>query len=77
VALAGGGDTLLVTNASGSVAFVRLGVDATVSATAADFPLLPNSRAMLGVNGLIATAATVLASGTGTVYFTRGDGSYV
>jgi hypothetical protein len=48
-----------------------------VTATAADMPVLPNSRAMLGVNSLIGYAAVVLASGSGTVLLTRGDGSYL
>jgi hypothetical protein len=40
-------------------------------------PVLPNSRVMLGVNPIIAYAAVVLASGTGSVLLTRGDGSYL
>jgi len=31
----------------------------------------------LSVNSLIGFAAAVLANGTGTVLFTRGDGSYI
>jgi hypothetical protein len=77
VALAGGGDSLLVTNASAATAFVRLGADPTVAATAADMPVLPNGRALLGVNPLITYAAALLTTGSGTVFFTRGDGSYV
>ncbi len=38
VPLIGGGDTLLVTNASASVAFVRVGSDNTVTATSSDPP---------------------------------------
>lgn len=77
VALAGGGESLLVTNASGSVAFVRLGNDKTVTATTSDTPVLPSTCILLGVNPLITTAAAVLASGTGDVYFTLGDGSSI
>jgi hypothetical protein len=32
---------------------------------------------MLGINTLITNAAVLLASGSGTVAFTRGDGSYL
>ena len=77
VALAGSGDTVLVTNAAASVAFVRFGADPSVAATAADLPVLPNSRVLLGVNGLITYAAAMLASGSGTVFFTLGGGSSI
>ena len=76
-ALTGGGETVVVTNTSASLAFVRFGADSSVSATSADMPVLPNSRAVLAVNPLIAYAAVVLTAGSGTVYLTRGDGSVV
>jgi hypothetical protein len=76
ILLAGGGDSVLVTNAAASIAFIRFGSDSSVTATTADLPVLPNSRAMVAVNSLIRNAAAVLASGTGNVYFTRGDGSH-
>ena len=37
---------------------------------------MANSRVMLSVNSLVSYAAAVLAAGSGTVLFTRGDGSY-
>ncbi len=77
VALAGGGDSVVVTNICTSLAYVRFGSDTSVVATLADMPVLPNSRVMLGVNPIIAYAAVVLASGTGSVLLTRGDGSYL
>jgi hypothetical protein len=75
IALAGGGDSVLITNAASSIAFVRFGADATVSANTGDMPVLPNSQILIAVNSLIQNAAAVLTSGTGSVYFTRGDGS--
>jgi hypothetical protein len=39
--------------------------------------VMANSRAMLSANSLVTHGAAVLASGSGTVLFTRGDGSYV
>lgn len=75
--LSGAGDTVLVTNASPAVAFVRFGADASAAAGPKDTPVLPNSRLLLGVNGLITHAAAVLASGTGQVFFTLGCGSVV
>lgn len=77
VALAGGGDSVVVTNTSPSLAFVRFGADPSVSASVADMPVLPNSHAMLSVNGLVSHGAAILAAGSGTVLFTRGDGSFV
>jgi hypothetical protein len=77
VALAGGGDSVVVTNTTGSLAYIRFGADPSVAASVADMPVLANSRAMLGVNSLIAYAAAVLVSGSGTVLLTRGDGSYL
>jgi hypothetical protein len=77
VALAGGGDSVVVTNTTGSLAYVRFGSDANVVATVTDMPVLPNTRIMLGVNSIIGYAAVVLATGTGGVFFTRGDGSYL
>jgi len=77
VALAGGGESVVVTNTAAALAFVRFGADPTVAASAADMPVLPGARVMLAANPLITYAAAVLASGTGAVLFTRGDGSYV
>ena len=77
VALTGGGDTIVVTNAATSLAYVRFGADSSVSATNADMPVLANSRVMLAANSLVTYAAAVLVSGTGTVLFTRGDGSFI
>ena len=77
VALPAGGESVVVTNTATSVAYVRFGANAAVSASASDMPVLPNSRVLLGVNPLISYAAAVLVAGTGSVLFTRGDGSIV
>ncbi len=77
VALAGGGDSVVVTNASASLAYVAFGADASVSAAASDMPVLANTKVLLSVNGLVQYAAGVLTNGSGTVLFTRGDGSYL
>ena len=77
VALAAGGESVVVTNTTAALAFVRFGADPTIAASAADMPVLPGARVMLAANPLITYAAAVLASGTGAVLFTRGDGSYV
>jgi hypothetical protein len=77
VALAGGGETVVVTNTTASLAYIRFGADPTVLATSSDMPVLAGSRVMLSVNSLVTYAAGALVSGTGTVLFTRGDGSFV
>jgi hypothetical protein len=76
-ALAPGGDTVVVTNASGSLAFVRFGADATVVASVADMPVLSNSKIVLSINSLISYAAAIIPSGSGTIMFSRGEGSIV
>jgi len=77
IALAGGGDSVVVTNTTASLAYVRFGADTSVTATKGDMPLLPNSKVMLSVNALIGYGAAILASGSGTVLLTRGNGSYL
>jgi hypothetical protein len=75
VRLTGGGDTIVVTNSSSSIAFVRFGSDSTVAASAADMPVLGSSKVLLSVNSLITYGAVIMPSGSGTIYFSRGDGS--
>ena len=77
VALAGGGESVVVTNITSSLAYVRFGADASVAASSADMPVMANAKVMLSVNSLVSYAAAVLVTGSGTVLFTRGDGSYV
>jgi hypothetical protein len=77
VQLAGGGDSVVVTNPTASLVFVRFGADPSVSASPVDMPVMANSKVMLAVNGLVNYAAAVFATDSGTILFTRGDGSYV
>lgn len=77
IQLSGGGESVVVTNPTGSLAYVRFGSDATVAASPADMPVLAASRIVLSVNSLISYAAAILTSGSGTVLFTRGDGSFL
>jgi len=71
----GGGESVVVTNPGTSLAYVRFGGDLSVTASSADMPVLPTSRVVLSVNSLITYAAAMLAGGSGSVLFTRGDGS--
>jgi hypothetical protein len=77
IALSGGGDTIVVTNPSTALIFVRFGSDATVAATNSDMPVLPNNRVVLAVNSLITYASAISSSASGTILFSRGDGSVV
>ena len=61
VALAVGGDSIVVTNTTASLAYVRFGADPSVSASVADMPVMANSRAMLSTNNLVTHGAAVLA----------------
>lgn len=75
--MSGGGDTVVVTNTTNALAYIKFGSDFTVAATTADMPILGNSRLILSVNSLITYVAAISPSGTGTVLFSRGDGSIV
>lgn len=77
VPLLGGGDSVVVTNATSAVAYVRFGTDSSVTASASDMPILPSTHAMLCINPLVSYGAGVLTSGSGSLLFTRGDGSFV
>jgi hypothetical protein len=75
--LAGGGDSVVVTNPSSTLAYIRFGADPTVAASISDMPVLPNSRVILSVNSLITYAAALAPSGSGSIMFSRGDGSII
>jgi hypothetical protein len=75
--LSGGGDSVVVTNTTTALVYIRFGSDPTVIASTADMPILSNSRLILSVNSLISYAAAICPSGSGSVLFSRGDGSIV
>jgi hypothetical protein len=75
IQLAGGGECVLVTNATSALAYIRFGSDPTVQATVIDTPVLPASRILLRCGPLVTYCAAILSSGSGAVLFTRGDGS--
>ena len=74
VALVGGGQAVLVYNASASVAFFRLGGASALSVGSSDTPVPPGSRMLVDAGPFVTNAAVMLSTGSGTVYFTRGDG---
>jgi hypothetical protein len=70
--LAGAGDVVLVTNLAASPAFVAFG-GSSIEAAPASIPVPAGGRLLLNI-GFSTYAAAVLASGTGNVHFTSGDG---
>ena len=76
VTLGGTGPSLLVYNGSSSTAFLSLGATTALTATTAGMPVPAASQVLLGIGATISAAAVVLTSGTGTVFFTRGSGSF-
>jgi hypothetical protein len=74
--LVGAGEAVLVYNATSAIAFIRFGADMTVSASPAiDLPVPPGARMLVHAGEFARTVACVLASGSGTVYFIRGEGT--
>jgi hypothetical protein len=75
--LSGGGDSIVVTNTTSTLAYIRFGSDPTVVASTTDMPILGGSRLILSVNSLVSYAAAISPSGSGTILFSRGDGSFL
>jgi hypothetical protein len=75
VSLSGGGDSIVVTNTTTALAYIRFGSDSTVTASTADMPILASSKLILSINSLITYAAAISPTGSGTILFSRGDGS--
>jgi hypothetical protein len=75
--LSGGGDSVVVTNAATGLAYVRFGSDSSIAASAGDMPILAGNRLILSVNSLISYAAAISPTGSGSVLFSRGDGSII
>jgi hypothetical protein len=75
--LSGGGDSVVVTNTTSFLTYIRFGSDPSVTATTADMPILPTSRLILAVNSLITYVAAISPSGSGLILFSHGDGSFV
>lgn len=74
VALNGAGGALLIYNAASSIAFFRLGGASVPMATTADTPVPAGARMLVDAGPFVSSAAVVLSAGSGTVYFTLGDG---
>lgn len=75
VALVGGGSSVLVFNAASGIAFVRFGMAGVAASAGSDLPVPPGGLMLVDAGRLATYASAVLASGSGSVFFTRGDGS--
>ena len=64
--------SVVVTNNTTVVVFVKFGIG-SATATTSDYPVLPGTKEALTV-GKADYAAGITASGSGTVYFTVGEG---
>jgi hypothetical protein len=65
-------DSVLVFNASAATAFVVTGVVATA---ASGVPIPAGGRQLFSAGPYVTQMAVILASGTGSVYFTSGNGT--
>lgn len=66
--------TVRVFNSSSGIVFIRFADQPDPVATTSDLPIAPNSVEAFSLRGARYVAA-VTASGTGTVYFTDGEGA--
>jgi hypothetical protein len=74
IGLVGGGNAVLVYNAASTTAYFRLGGATGLTATTSDTPVPPGAQMLVGGGPFVSSAAVILSTGTGTVYFTLGDG---
>jgi hypothetical protein len=65
-----------IANQSTAWAFVNFGVfgSVTPATVAASFPVAPNASVIVSVSNEVTGASVILATGTGNVTFTRGEG---
>ncbi|MDE8348931.1 MAG: hypothetical protein POG74_05525 [Acidocella sp.] len=73
-ALVGGGSAVLVYNSAAATAYFRLGAATGLTALPSDTPVPPGAQMLVDGGPFVSSAAVVLATGTGMVYFTLGDG---
>jgi hypothetical protein len=76
VALVGTGPSLLIYNGSNSTAFLSLGATTALTASIANMPVPAASQVLLGIGATVSAAAVILETGTGSVFLTRGSGSF-
>jgi hypothetical protein len=79
VALPAGGDTVVVDNAGSDFCFVNFGGSAIVASGSPNpsFPVPAGQHRQFACPITVTTAGVIMNSGTGTVFFTRGDGTAI
>jgi hypothetical protein len=79
VTLPPGGDTIVVDNAGGDYCFVNFGGSAVVATGAPNpsFPIPAGQHRQFACPMTVTTAGVIMNTGTGTVFFTRGDGTAI
>lgn len=73
VSFGSGGRNVVVTNASTVTIFIKFGSSSAVTAAVTDYPVLAGMKETLD-RGDYTNVAAITASGSGTIYFTSGDG---
>jgi hypothetical protein len=74
IALVGGGNAVLVFNATNSTAYFTLGAASELTASVHDTPVPAGARMLVDGGPFVNIAAVILQSGSGNVYFTLGYG---
>jgi hypothetical protein len=79
VALPPGGDTVVVDNAGSDFCFVNFGGSAIVATGAPNpsFPVPAGQHRQFACPATVTAASVIMNSGTGTIFFTRGDGTAI
>jgi hypothetical protein len=79
VALPIGGDTVVIDNAGGDFCFVNFGGSAVIATGAPNpsFPIPAGQHRQFACPATVTMAGVITNSGTGTVFFTRGDGTAI
>lgn len=79
VVLPAGGDTVVVDNAGNDFCFVNFGGSAVVATGSPNpsFPVPAGQHRQFACPRTVTAAAVIMNSGTGTVFFTRGDGTAI
>jgi hypothetical protein len=72
VELPRGGSSILITNPTAQVVFVHLGGNA---AAITDTPVMAGGRLLLNCPSPVQSISAITATGSGTIYLTRGDGT--
>lgn len=71
-----GNNQLMISNTASTWAYVNLGTAALNAATVANsMPVAPGAMVVVTIDPTVTTASVILASGTGNVTFTAGEGT--